>query len=583
MCLKMDDLMHRMLEMPAVDNGASLSTSPAVLSLLSSRRHIHIYGARITIDELLHLGSLIHSYYHRPPNGVSRGPGAVIVVDDVADAFSKVTALAAHVTNERPANTSNAIYCFSRIAIVRGPKPPNFCTNAAAYNNSLGAAASALRKTLEHFAQLFSTNRAIWHSHQDPSLLLHMINTSPNGSPPIDAVSVFSALLFTGASTSNGTKTPGAITLADPRSGYGLSNVWSLLITATTRAHNGRGIPIVFYSNCSMRVYLQAYSTQHLAGIPDLFPVMLPEAVWKPVFGQVMDQLLVAAFRLLAGGDLTAASPKRVGKTVVDEVKRRLNAQVAKGWAKLCIDPRSYGEAEIMRTVRGALPNGGAPNTPLFTLEALKTTIRKPTPMSPATALSRPAIGPHSASSPSLWAIRASIAPRSAPLPANTPASSMALTIARSGTTHILCTPPSATRTSSSATSNGLLLATSNTTIPTSGDDHRHPRAVQQDVGTRWAGYVSAVRHRTTSTNSSGFKATGNGFGVSVQTARVWMAVVPGVFAAAVEQWGRAVVGRMPAGEQAAAARRLEEEVKAVLKEAREGKVTEMCRGVLGG
>ncbi|KAK0658971.1 hypothetical protein DIS24_g4343 [Lasiodiplodia hormozganensis] len=576
----MDDLMRRMLEMPAADNGASLSTSPAVLSLLSSRRHIHIYGARITIDELLHLGSLIHSYYHRPPNGASRGPGAVIIVDDVADAFSKVTALAAHVTNERPANTSNAIYCFSRIAIVRGPKPPNFCTNAAAYNSSLGAAASALRKTLEHFAQLFSTNRAIWHSHHDPSLLLHMINTSPNGSPPIDAVSVFSALLFTGASTSNGIKTPGAITLADPRSGYGLSNVWPLLVTATTRAHNGKGIPVIFYSNCSMRVHLQAYSTQHLAGIPDLFPVMLPEAVWKPVFGQVMDQLLVAAFRLLAGGDLTAASPKRVGKTVVDEVKRRLNAQVAKGWAKLCIDPRSYGEAEIMRTVRGALPNGGAPNNPLFTLEALKTTIRKPTPMSPATALSRPAIGPHSgtSSSSSLWAIRASIAPRSG---TGTPASSMALTITSRGPLHVLCTPPSATR-SANTTTNGLLATTTNTTIPTSGDDHRHPRAVQQDVGSRWAGYVSAVRHRTTAaTNSSGFKATGNGFGISVQTARVWMAVVPGVFAAAVEQWGKTVVGRMAAG--AEQARRLEEEVKAVLKEARQGKVTEMCRGVLGG
>ncbi|KAB2571365.1 hypothetical protein DBV05_g9961 [Lasiodiplodia theobromae] len=109
-------------------------------------------------------------------------------------------------------------------------------------------------------------------------------------------------------------------------------------------------------SNCSTRVHLQAYSTQHLAGIPDLFPMLLPEAVWKPVFGQALDQLLVAAFRLLAGGDLTAASPKRVGKTVVEEVKRRLNAQLAKSWAKLCIDPGSYGEAEIMRAVTGALP-----------------------------------------------------------------------------------------------------------------------------------------------------------------------------------------------------------------------------------
>lgn len=359
MCLHMDDVIRRMHEMPAADNGASLSTSPAVLGLLSSRQHIHIYSVRLSIDELLHLGSLIHSYYRRPSNNASRGPGAVIIVDDVADAFSKVTALAAHVTNERPASTSNAIYSFTRIAIVRGPKPPNFCANAAAYKSSLGAAASALRATLERFLQLFSTNRAIWHSHQDPSLLLHIINTSPNGSPPIDAISIFSALLFTGSSSSsNGTKTPGAVTLADPRAGYGLPNLWPLLMTAVTRAHGGRGIPVVLYSNCSMRVHLQAYSTQHLAGVPDLFPVLLPETVWKPVFGQVLDQLLVAAFRLLAGGDLTAASPKRVGQTVVAEVKRRLNAQVAKGWAKLCIDPRSYGEAEIMRTVKGALPAG---------------------------------------------------------------------------------------------------------------------------------------------------------------------------------------------------------------------------------
>lgn len=97
---------------------------------------------------------------------------------------------------------------------------------------------------------------------------------------------------------------------------------------------------------------------EHHIGRASCPALPLPEAVWKPVFGQVMDQLLVAAFRLLAGGDLTQASPKRVGQTVVAEVKRRLNAQVAKGWAKLCIDPRSYGEVEIMRTVKGALPAG---------------------------------------------------------------------------------------------------------------------------------------------------------------------------------------------------------------------------------
>lgn len=192
--------------------------------------------------------------------------------------------------------------------------------------------------------------------------------------------------------------------------------------------------------------------------------------------------------------------------------------------------------------------------------------------MCPATALSRPAPGPHSASSSSLWAIRATVAPRSS---SGTPASSIALTITSRGPTHVLFTPPSATRSANTTTTN--------TAIPTSGDDHRHPRAVQQDVGSRWAGYVNYINHRTNAANSSGFRATGNGFGISVQTARIWMAVVPGVFAGALEQWGRTVVGRMmPAGEQAAA-RRLEEEVKAVLKEARRGKVTEMCRGVLGG
>lgn len=92
MCLNMGDVMRRMHNMLAADNGASLSTSPAVLGLLSSRKHIHIYGIRITIDELLHLGGLIHTYYRRLPTALL-GPGAVIVIDDVADAFTKVTAI----------------------------------------------------------------------------------------------------------------------------------------------------------------------------------------------------------------------------------------------------------------------------------------------------------------------------------------------------------------------------------------------------------------------------------------------------------------------------------------------------------
>ncbi|KKY23790.1 hypothetical protein UCDDS831_g02821 [Diplodia seriata] len=228
-CIDMQDLESCMDRMLYMDNRASLSSSVEVLELLRSEKHIHVYGVRLTADEFLHLGALIHSIYERVRN-VSRGPGVIIIVDDIADSFAKVTALASHITGERPTDSrysNKNVSAFSRVAIVRGPKPAYICPSTAEYRASLKAAASAAKGIFFIFTQHFAVDSAIWHSHNDPSLVLYIINTFPYGSPPIAAISVFNALLFTSpSSTTNSNNNRGAITLADPRGNDTLPNIW---------------------------------------------------------------------------------------------------------------------------------------------------------------------------------------------------------------------------------------------------------------------------------------------------------------------------------------------------------------------
>ncbi|OJD36433.1 uncharacterized protein BKCO1_1100059 [Diplodia corticola] len=594
-CRDMETLISCMREMPQADGGASLASSPHVLRRLTSRRYIHVYTVRLTTDELLHLGALIHSVYQRVPGG-SRGPGAIIVVDNALDAFEKVSALAAHITNERAADTiytDDFTSCFSRVAVVRGPTPPHLCENVASYNASIKSSATAVRKIFLRFRQLFRTGRAIWHSHEDPSLLVDIIKTSANGSPPIDAISVFNAILFTG-STSASSSNQGTITCADPRSGHnGLPNIWPHFLMAVHGANNERGIPVTFYSSCSMRVKLHAYTINDVTGIQDLFPALLPESTWKPILGHAMDKLLLAVFRLLAGGDLSRATPTRTGAAVVRGVRRRLaSAQLAdQPWTKLCVDPRSYTQAAIMATVRGALPPGHPNNSqtttttnPLPILAAIESTIRNPTPRDPATALARLALNPYiddpASTLPSLWAVRAALRFRGTD--ANNLSSTIALRVASSGATHIITTPPPPSNNNNSAT----------TTNPS------HPRTIQLAIGQRWASYIHALHHRAT-TSSSSSSSSPHGYGVSAATARTWMAAVPGVIAGAVEEWGAGVVERMrqqgvegvsddEAGRariraEAAAAAMLERGVRSVGVAARETEFTGVCEGVLGG
>ncbi|KAL1641419.1 hypothetical protein SLS58_006121 [Diplodia intermedia] len=542
-CIDMQDLESCMHRLPYTDNGASLSSSREVLDLLRSDQHIHVHGARLSADEYLHLGTLIYASYERVRN-LSRGPGIIIIVDDIADSFASVTALASHITRERPTDSrySNAnVSAFSRVAVVRGPKPAYICPTAAEYRASLKAAASAAKATFFIFTQLFAVNSAIWHSHNDPSLVLYIINTFPCGSPPIAAISVFNALLFTSpSSTTNSNNNRGAITLADPRGNDTLPPIWPPLINATERAHGGAGIPLAFFSSCSLRVPLHRHDIRNLSSLPSHLPALLPESAWKPPLGAMLDDLVIAAFRLLAGGGGGDSTP--VGAAIAEHVQRRLHAAAGLiagrpqwWWARRCLDPRSYGDADVLAALHGALvlaPDDDESNLPP-TLAALHAAVTNPSPSAPATALARLAVGRYADADnvvddedESLWAIRATLVPRSSGDVDAAPADSVTLRATAAGsrsTVHVITTPPTMTF------DDGEL-----------ADAYRHPRAVLDAVCERWERYVGGLELergrralvRFEGGGGSGGGGTSNGtvtrdgFGVGRETAEAWMAVV---------------------------------------------------------
>lgn len=345
-CLSLANLVNCLTQMPAADNGASISSTKAVLSLLNSTKHLHLFSLRVSIDEILHVGALIQGYYQRPTV-----IAAVIIIDDADDGFAKITRLAAHITGEKPSDdpyTNSAISSFSRVVLVRGHKPPRLCNSAHVYNQHLNSAAKNVLSTLTRLSQKFSVQRIIWHANHDPTLLLQILQLTNN--PPIDAVTVFEALKLE----------PQAITLQHPAPDYSnaLTKPWSRLMAATKKLRNNKGVPLVFLSSSSLRTDLDRYSVQQLVGMRDFFPTLLPESIWKPIIGTILDQLLVGAMRLFAGGDLTSRSPYRSPAQIVAELKRRLPAPTARGWANLCLSERSYTADAIRHTIRAALPAG---------------------------------------------------------------------------------------------------------------------------------------------------------------------------------------------------------------------------------
>ncbi|KAH7058871.1 hypothetical protein B0J12DRAFT_737487 [Macrophomina phaseolina] len=537
--------------MPRADNGASVAGTPAVLNLLQSQRHVHLHTLRVSVGEILHVGALIQGYYGS--TSPASAPGAAIVVDDIDDGFNQICALAAHITGEQAGRVSSYISSFSRVTIMRGSKPPSVCRDKTAYNTALNAATCALWTVLSRICQSMSGARVIWHSHADPTFLAHILQTTKK--PAIDAITVFDALSFL----------QNAIRLPQPiERKYGFPSPWPIILNKT-KSHN---ISLVFASSGSMRTQLNAYGSPLILGVRNHFPVLLPESIWKCALGEAMDSLLVGVFRLLAGGDLSASSPKRTGSTVVAEVKRRLNARLGRGWAKSCVNDRSYTQQAIVATVQGALPGSLCspdpvlrldPNAPFPTLAALTQMIVSPSPSSSASAISRLAMGPHAApftnassanngpTSACQWAVRAVIAPRNPPLPPNTPSESVIVQIVPNG---------------------------SNVHVLTSAQ----PQSIQNAVSGRWAGYVGSMQRRERQYPASSGGGS-NGFGVSKETARVWCAVVPGIAAVAVEEWGRKVVGKLRGAEKA----KFEREVGVLLQAARECSFTKRCQRVLKG
>ncbi|KAL0262707.1 hypothetical protein SLS55_001678 [Diplodia seriata] len=601
-CIDMQDLESCMDQMLYTDNRASMSSLVEVLELLRSEKHIHVYGVRLSADEFLHLGALIHSIYERVHN-VSRGPGVIIIVDDIVDSFAKVTALASHITGERPSDSrysNENVSAFSRVAIVRGLKPAYICPSTAEYRASLKAAASAAKGIFFIFTQHFAVNSAIWHSHNDPSLVLYIIDTFPHGSPPIAAISVFNALLFTSPSstTNNNSANRGAITLADPRGNDTLPNIWPSLIKATERAHGGTGIPLAFFSPCSLRIQLHHQDIRTLSGLPSHLPALLPETTWAPSLFRTLDSLITTTFRLLAGGDSDgstspAGSPPRLA--VADLVQRRLAATTGSPnppWARRCLDPRSYGESDILAAVRGALV---LPPTPLPypassdndsnavalppTLAALRAAMTNPAPSAPASALARLAVGRWTdvdEESGSLWAMRATLASRSGG-DAGAPADSVTFRAAARGSVYVVTAPPT------------MMFDDGEV-----ADVYRHPRAVLDGVGERWEGYVDGVeggrRGRVQDVEGGGGgvdggngAVAGDGFGVGRETAEAWMAVVVrGVVVGAVEEWGGVVAGRLAAAGEEGRKREVEGWVRAVVEAARGSRFAEDCGRALG-
>ncbi|GME32173.1 hypothetical protein GTA08_BOTSDO08209 [Neofusicoccum parvum] len=521
-CTSMSNVANCLSQMPGADNGASLSSSTAILNLINSRRHLHIYTLRISIDEILHIGTLIQDYYL--PRDRRPGRGAVIIVDDADDGFAKITALAAHITGERASAdpSSNAsVSSFSRIVILRGHKPPNLCANEADYTARLRAVGNTFRSTMIRLSQKFALHRIIWHAHQDPTLILHILQTTT--APPIDAITIFSAL-----------RLDSTITLPHPTPGHPLPNPWPLLLTATSRLPT----PLIFASPPALHPTLHHYTTALLTGLPHHLPSLLPRPAWTPSLGALLDHLLASAFRLLAGGDCGPRSPRRPAPAVVTELRRRLPAAVARPWARVCVDPRSYGERAVRDAVRAALPGGVGGGLP-----AMAAAVANPAPPAPVAALERLAVGPGGVEGGALWAVRVQVAPRGG---VGVPRGAVEVRVVPRG-------------------GNVFLLA------------GRDAGALQTRVGARWAAYVAEVARREEAFPRDG-RADGE-FGVAVDVARAWVTVVPGVVAEAMEEWERAVRGGLGGAER----RMVEREVRALVREAREGAFTRVCEAVLRG
>ncbi|KAL5114212.1 hypothetical protein ACEQ8H_007914 [Pleosporales sp. CAS-2024a] len=308
------------------------SASTEVLEKVCDPDALHIWESDSDIDNLLQLTSVIAKLCNlgtRKEKGANASDGSMIIIAKEKSGrsnFGRICDLVQHLTcASATKHFHGAIVVFSKIVVVKGWDDS---VRSDRVDGEVERAIKRINTTIERVFKMstFSSGKKklVWHHGPVVHFLLTWINNTTS-----ILRSSLHAITITGSLDLTDSVKP---------SPSGRSNTLEDLTCLETYAKN-LSIPVVFLDPSSQLItssHLTTYMYYHGYYIH----TFLPRNLTQPHLYAAQDALVTFCFRILG------ASKAQYESSMVDAVKARLPANMAKQWARTCVSKSSYSKAK---------------------------------------------------------------------------------------------------------------------------------------------------------------------------------------------------------------------------------------------
>ncbi|KAF2710719.1 hypothetical protein K504DRAFT_500663 [Pleomassaria siparia CBS 279.74] len=358
-CKSLSDFNVALSNIPATEKADATKLSNATLAAICNTSHLHIWESDSDIDNLLQLthtivmirttaGASKATGANEQATGKNRGPGMVIITEVKSghDNFARVCELVKHLTDiDGRMHLENSVCAFGGIVVVRGvdnrhaptlSKDGSF-TYLDDHRKEMDTAVRRINIAIERvfklhmFSSLFN-RKIVWHHGPVIHFLLHWINnTTSSLRDSLAGITICAALDFSKGggiqpSTLGRTNAPQHLAKLE-------EYVKRLDISAT------------FLDNDTQMINYE-YLTTYMYFFGYYINMFLPASLARPHLHRAQDRLITFAFRLWGACNNTYESD------VVKTVQNNLDRHMARPWASMCINPKSYTKSSCQAAAK---------------------------------------------------------------------------------------------------------------------------------------------------------------------------------------------------------------------------------------
>jgi hypothetical protein len=324
-------------------------TSNDVLQLFGSTENLHVLHIKPedNPDQLLRLHMFLQATNTQQSYNAGEivSAGALIIADSKTadnEGFNQAFWATKEHTNVQQVGVFKGNgYLFDNVALVRGVTDGSSSTNAI----------SRVQLAIKNHTRQMQTSGIIWHECTVISLLASMVKNVAQwqasfGSAPLRAVAISSGLSMDRTNVRIGSGLPGQATTSPFLALMRSLNIPIVFIDAYMLGIHSR---LDLHTQSSSDKYYSRAAT--LPRFTEVFPILLPPAMYDSCIKKNMDDLAVNIYRL------TAAHSNTYDNALIDKVKKDFRSSKSNWWAKRIVDRTEFTSEKCKRSVSTHLLN----------------------------------------------------------------------------------------------------------------------------------------------------------------------------------------------------------------------------------